>query len=92
MLTLSSSELLDSVTSRLFMCAGARRGDVMGWEDEVGRSQGLSCGRRAVTGSSAEQLSTEGSGCAGTAEALWWGTAEPLGPCRGPVVPDWLAA
>lgn len=45
------------------------------WEEEVRRSQGLSCGYGAVTGGLAEQLSTEGSRCAGTAEALWCGNS-----------------
>lgn len=45
------------------------------WEDEVRRSQGQSCGYGPVTGSLAEQLSTEGSGYAGTAEALWCGNS-----------------
>lgn len=46
------------------------------WKDEVRRSRGLSCGYTGqYRDSSAQLLSTEGSGCAGTAEALWCGNS-----------------
>lgn len=44
----------------------------MFWEEDEGREwQGLSCGYRAVTGSLARPVSTEGSDCSGTAAVLW---------------------
>lgn len=47
-----------------------QQGDVM-----VRLWQRLSCGYAADTGSLADQLSTEGSGCAATAEVLWFGNS-----------------
>lgn len=53
---------------------------------KVRRQLGLSCGHGAVTGGLARLLSAEGSGCAGTEEALWCGNswaARPLQRAHG---------
>lgn len=83
MSTPSSRELLEPVQS--IRVSGS-------WEwwcyerTKVRRQLGLSCGYGAVTGGLAQLLSAEGSGCAGTVEALWCGNswaARPLQRAHG---------